>query len=204
MVLNSWSNNLHTLQFLCLEIEMCLLDQIDLSNVPKEKKNVPKIFKVCPKNFQISPSNVPKSQLAKKKSKSSPFDVAPIKFYKLESRKSSPSWVCPKENVPKLSPKFSQPQFFLYLKIPKHKKNSTARKNSFKSVAKHEKKWKHKMKIESHPLFSPLVPIFQFSTPSFSNFMKIRKEGTKSKEGTGLDAGPGRTLQKTFLYQVLP
>ncbi len=171
---------------------------------PRKKKNVPKSFKVCPKNFQISPSNVPKPQLAKKKSKSSPFDAAPIKFYKLKSRKSSPSWVCPKENVPKPSPKFSQPQFFIYFKIPKHKKKFDCPKKKFQKCGQTRKKVKTQNENRiSSPIFAS-GPHFSILTPIFSNFMKIRKEGTKSKEGTGLDAGPGRTLQKTFLYQVLP
>jgi hypothetical protein len=56
-----------------LKVILGSLDQIDLSNVPKENKNVPKSFKVCQKNFQISPSNVPKPQLAKKSPKEVPL-----------------------------------------------------------------------------------------------------------------------------------
>jgi hypothetical protein len=91
----------------------------------------------------------------------------------------------------------------MIFKIPKHKKRSTARKKKVKCGQTRKKvKTQNENRISSSIFTSG--PHFSNLTPRFSNFMKIRKEGTKSKEGTGLDAGPGRTLQKTFLYGVLP
>lgn len=58
--------------------------------------------------------------------------------------------------------------------------------NFLKKIQKKEKK------IASHPLFSPLIP-------SFSDITKIRKEGTKSEQGTGLGTGLERSLRETLV-----
>jgi hypothetical protein len=62
-------------------------------------------------------------------------------------------------------------------------------------VAKHEKKWKHKMKIESHPLFSPLVLSFQFWHPVFETVWKSEKRGRNLKRR------PDSMLERGGLYR---
>ncbi len=50
------------------------------------------------------------------------------------------------------------------------------------------------MKIESHPLFSPLVPIFQFWPPGFQTLWKSEKRGRNPKRG------PDGMLDRRGLY----
>jgi len=100
-------------------------------------------------------------------------------------------------------PSLVNPNFFYILKSRNTEKLDCPKK-TFQKFGQTRKKVKTQNENRiSSPIFAS-GPHFSILTPIFSNFMKIRKDGTKSKEGTGLDAGPGRTLQKTFLYQVLP
>jgi hypothetical protein len=83
---------------------------------------MPKSFKACPKNSQNKSLKCAQTTIGQKKSKRSPFDVARINFLKLKSRNSPPTSVCPKENVPKLSPNFTQP-LFSFEKTSRNTKN---------------------------------------------------------------------------------
>jgi hypothetical protein len=58
----------------------CALDQIDLSNVPKEKKCAQKFQSVPKKLSNKSLKFWAQTTIGQKKSKGSPFDVTPIKF----------------------------------------------------------------------------------------------------------------------------
>jgi len=101
-------------------------------------------------------------------------------------------------------PTLVNPNFILLLNPETQKKKIDCPKKKFQKCGQKRKKVKTQNENRiSSPIFAS-GPHFSILTPSFSNFMKIRKEGTKSKEGTRLDAGPGRTLHKTLLYQVLP
>jgi len=125
----------------------------------------------------------PNHTLGQKKSKRSPFDVAPIKNFKNWNPETVPQVESARKKMfQNCPPTLVNPNFF-NKKIPKHKKNRLPEKKSFKSVAKHEKKWKHEMKIESHPLFSPLVLIFQFWSPVFQTLWKSEKRGRNPNRG---------------------
>jgi hypothetical protein len=93
---------------------------------------------------------------------------------------------------------------FLYVFKSRNTKKFDCPKKRFQKCSHTRKKVKTQNENRISSRIFASGPQFSILTPSFSNFMKIRKEGTKSKEGTGLDAGPVRTLQKTFSYQVLP
>jgi hypothetical protein len=91
----------------------------------------------------------------------------------------------------------------LFLKNPQIQKRFDCPKKKFQKCGQTRKKVKTQNENRISSSIFASGPHFPILTPRFSNFMKIRKEGTNSKEGTGLDAGPGRTLHKSFLYGVL-
>jgi hypothetical protein len=63
-------------------------------------------------------------------------------------------------------------------------------------MKKAKKKEKKENRISS-PIFT-FNPQFPILTPIFPNFNEVQKEGMKSAQGTGLGAGLGSNLQKTF------
>ncbi len=159
---------------------------------------------MCPKNFQISPSNVPKPQLAKKSPKEVPLIMPPLKNLNWNPETVPQVESAQKKMFQNCPPSLVNPNFF-FLKDPETlKKNSTARKKGFKSVAKHEKKWKHKMKIESHPLFSPLVPIFKFWPPVFQTLWKSEKRGRNPKRGSDWMLDRGELHRKLSCIKYIP
>ncbi len=68
--------------------------------------------------------------------------------------------------------------------------------NCAQTQKKGKKVKKEKENCTSSPIFASDTQFFDFD-PSFSDITKIRKEGTKSKKGTGLGTELERSLRKT-------
>lgn len=123
-------------------------------------------------------------------------------------------WCCPhkleKKGGSKTGPQVQSTLKQKKKKSPKTLKFSSAQKNlkrkkvpqKFPNCAQTQKKEKKskkkKRKLHFIPYFRLWYPVFDFD-PSFSDVTKIRKEGTKSKKGTGLGTELERSLRKTWV-----
>ncbi len=160
----------------------------------------PRKNKCAQKTFKYVPQMCPNHNWPKKSPKEVPLMLPPQNFLNWNPETVSQVKSAQKKMFQNCPPSLVNPNFLYIFKSQNTKKIHCPKK-------KVSKVWQKVKTQNENRISSPIFasgPQFSILTPSFSNFMKIRKEGTKSKEGTGLDAGPGRTLQKTFLYQVLP
>jgi hypothetical protein len=89
-------------------------------------------------------------------------------------------------------------KIFIYPKEFKKKKSAPKVPQLCPNTTKREKSQIRKRKLHFIPYFRLWYPVFDFD-PSFSDITKIRKEGTKSKKGTGLGTELERSLRKTWV-----